>query len=538
MHTLLIVDDNPNDRRGIAGLIDWGAHEIEVVGTAVHGEDGYRKALELRPDFIITDVAMPIASGIEMTARLKEELPESRFVFMSCFDDVDYLQRAIDLEVSAYVLKPIIEEELVQAVQKVRAVKRREDRRRSDEAALRQVVAESLPLLQEQFLKELLYGAPLAPETVRERAAYLKLSLEETLYAIAFVQIDSYDIHYRGQPMDRRHLLSYSLQRCVEQTMTRGSRGYATGQGEEAVVAWVKLDASGGREALREIAEAAQRCIEEAGRQLSVSVTIGVSHFSDRPEEAAELCRQAGTAAKSKFFSKGNQVIWYAEVGEPQAEASYRLPEVTEALRGLTERQDEGELEAFMERCYGREAGGSERYTKSVSYTIVNVLQSLLLEAGKSFRDVFEDELLLWRKLSLLETLEEIRSFVREVIRQTVQCLHRDEPGGKNSRIVDDIKRVIDAEYPRIENVNQIVENLDISASHANLVFKKVTGQTIFDYLTEQRVEAAKALLRNPYVKIYEVSEAVGYRTEAHFRSVFKAYAGMTPGKYQEKYSQ
>ncbi len=533
MYSMLIVDDSPNDRRGITGLINWEQEHIKVVGTAVNGEDGYQKALELKPDFVLTDVAMPLLNGIEMTGKIKEVLPETRFVFMSCFDDVQYLQSAIKLEVGAYVLKPIHIEELVFAVGRMRRLKEEADSRKKYEQELLELVDKSLPLLQEQFLQELLYKRDLKNEDIRARMDYLKMDLTCACFCVVYIHIDDYLFKFRDLPMDKKHLLSFSLQKCVEETMMAGGSGYCAGQNQDSVILYRKLSSREPSQATDEISDCAESCIEMARSSLDLSITMGISTFSDEYETLPERFAEAEYAAKSKFGSRGNRLIFYSEVGEPQASGRYNLQDITAELDRVLESTDDAEASAFVDRYYRFSPGISEKYVKSLSYTIATILQTHLFQEGKTYGDLFDDELVVWRKLSLFETILDIRQFMINLIRTVSQKLNRGEAEGAN-RIVEDIKRIIDSRYASIENVNQVVEELYISPGHANALFKKHTGKTIFDWLTEKRVEIAKGLLKDPYVKIYEIPEQIGYKAQAHFRAVFKEYTGMTPKQYQE----
>jgi YesN/AraC family two-component response regulator len=110
--------------------------------------------------------------------------------------------------------------------------------------------------------------------------------------------------------------------------------------------------------------------------------------------------------------------------------------------------------------------------------------------------------------------------------------------GGRKSHeqaIVDSIKQVVAQRYADQISVGEILSGIYISAGHANHIFKKHTGMTIFDWLTAYRMERAKGLLRNPTSKVYLVSEQVGYTNSAHFRIVFKKHAGVTPGEYKDR---
>ena len=212
MFSVLIVEDNISDREGIKGLIDWGKLGIEVAGLAVDGFDGYNQAINLRPDFILTDVAMPVMDGIEMTRKLKAELPQTKFIFMSRFDDLEFLKNAIHLEVYGYILKPIDLSELTDAMEKIRNLRQSELEREQYEEKLKKQIKESMPVLQEKFFKDLLYGKLENENDVRDRMEYLGMDITYKYYAILFLQIDNYDLLYPDITMAKRYLIMYSAQ--------------------------------------------------------------------------------------------------------------------------------------------------------------------------------------------------------------------------------------------------------------------------------------------------------------------------------------
>jgi two-component system response regulator YesN len=57
---------------------------------------------------------------------------------------------------------------------------------------------------------------------------------------------------------------------------------------------------------------------------------------------------------------------------------------------------------------------------------------------------------------------------------------------------------------------------------------------SIFDYLTQYRIEMAKNMLKDPYVKIYQIAEKIGYTSTAHFCLIFKKYTGISPASYRQ----
>ncbi len=123
----------------------------------------------------------------------------------------------------------------------------------------------------------------------------------------------------------------------------------------------------------------------------------------------------------------------------------------------------------------------------------------------------------------------------REARRHPEQAVELPETGtGPKSKYVREAMDYIALSYndPDI-CVGSIAEHLDISEGHLSHIFKKETGLTPLNYLTQYRISQAKLLLRDCRVKVYEVAEKVGYRDIAYFSSTFKKLAGVSPSDYQ-----
>ncbi len=119
MITMLLVEDESFERKSLATCIDWELIGVALVGEAVNGSQGLSKTLELKPDIVLTDVKMPVMNGIEMSRRIRQAAPEVKILFLSSYDDFEYAKQAIDLNISAYLMKPVNEVELLRVVKKV-----------------------------------------------------------------------------------------------------------------------------------------------------------------------------------------------------------------------------------------------------------------------------------------------------------------------------------------------------------------------------------------------------------------------------------
>jgi DNA-binding NarL/FixJ family response regulator len=112
---VFVVDDHPVVRDGLRTLID-AAPDMAVVGEAFDGETAVREAIELRPDAVVMDVSMPGMSGLEATARIRQNCPEVRVVALTAHEDRGYLKELLAVGATGYVLKRTAAEGLVRAI--------------------------------------------------------------------------------------------------------------------------------------------------------------------------------------------------------------------------------------------------------------------------------------------------------------------------------------------------------------------------------------------------------------------------------------
>ena len=119
MLKILIVDDEPTVRRGVALGVDWAKLGCRVVGEASNGLEGLAAAERCRPDLIITDVRMPHMDGIEMLRELRRQGSTARVILLTAYSDFSYARSALQLDADDYLLKPFRDQELAAAITRV-----------------------------------------------------------------------------------------------------------------------------------------------------------------------------------------------------------------------------------------------------------------------------------------------------------------------------------------------------------------------------------------------------------------------------------
>ena len=115
---LLIVDDHHILVDGLKNLFDQTAH-IQVIGTAMTGEECRRALLHELSDVILLDISLPDVNGIDLCKEIKTAYPEIKIVALSSFNEYAIVRRMIDQGVSGYVVKNAMPEEIIQSVEMV-----------------------------------------------------------------------------------------------------------------------------------------------------------------------------------------------------------------------------------------------------------------------------------------------------------------------------------------------------------------------------------------------------------------------------------
>lgn len=120
-YTVVVAEDEELLLNDLVKKIEAAGLGFEVIGKAQTGKQALELVNELSPNLIISDIRMPMMDGVTLLEQVHDYFPYIRAIIVSGFSDFDYARRAISIQVSEYILKPIDPNELYQALLKVKA---------------------------------------------------------------------------------------------------------------------------------------------------------------------------------------------------------------------------------------------------------------------------------------------------------------------------------------------------------------------------------------------------------------------------------
>jgi len=136
------------------------------------------------------------------------------------------------------------------------------------------------------------------------------------------------------------------------------------------------------------------------------------------------------------------------------------------------------------------------------------------------------------RTVRSFDTIEEIQDYVISYFLQVSNGTSENRKH-KKSKLIKDIVLFLEEQFREELSLHVVAEKFYINPSYLSRLFKEEVGQIFTKYIMQLRVDKAQHLLQTTHMKVYEISEAVGYGDVKYFNKIFKDLTGMTPVDYR-----
>ncbi|HHV09154.1 MAG TPA: response regulator [Clostridiales bacterium] len=499
MYRLLIIDDEEIEREGMAKYISWEQFDIELVGTAWNGAEGFEKIQSEKPDIVLTDIKMPVMDGIELIRRTKSTFPGVEFVVLSGYGEYEFTSQAMEEGVRYYLLKPCAEEQITVVLDKVKKeinIKREREQR---EKEYRRTVNRLLPRAKEQIFRDMLFEKE---QSGKDYEMFLKeFGTEDTKAAIlAFWTESGFDY------------LEYFILGNVLTELVGTSHVHLFTYIQNEVLFLID------EEALPEVESAVERIRLEFGR-ISVQPILAVLSEQGSLKEVSHLYKQVQELIKVGIAEHQTGFLYYELFRKMHDSSSFLVD-----YGKIRETQDYGEL--LFEIYLGFMKMDLEHYTLQKKEEVCNWIVKVLY--GTSLNITYESTEDKPQPWQLLEQL------VNAIVRLKAMDIGRGKEGER-------LKSVLLAAFLHIRNQELGIqflakEVLYMNEDYFGRLFVKNRKVKFSTYLMEQRIMLAQRLWQyDPELKVSQVAELIGYSPDGqYFSKVFRKITELSPTEYKE----
>ena len=521
MYSVLVVDDEVRQREAVIKSVDWQSAGFNVVGDAENGIEALEQLEKLEPDLILTDIKMPLMTGLELARKAREVRPATKLVILSGYDDFEYAQEAFKYNVIRYLLKPISAQELGDELVKIREEMDYEFEQlktgTSDENT-------SIRLEKAEFLLPLLLGTGddnYPDEVLFQTAKRLGIVKSD---GDCFSVVVSKFKNLQGKNVTESHHMDF-----VNAIVGK----YADCESFLVNGRIVTLVTSTPADMSTKLRLPVIEMVQSAKKLLSQKCTIGISQTVDRPSLLAFACTQAITARR--YTSDGAGDIRYINDQEPKSSFEYEaVDKSVDRLEQLLKVGTKQEINDYLEEMLaGKSMGG-------IDYLIIQILATAhrcvsVLSDANALSELFSSNNFITSRLSF----DYNERYKKELISL---CLNARDMISRSQRhesesICDKALQIINNEYMNEDlSLTDASEKLGVSPNYLSALIKKTKSQNFVSLVTERRMKAASDLLLCTSMKIFEISQKCGYSDQHYFSYCFKRYYGMSPNKYREEH--
>lgn len=524
MNTIVLVDDELGIAEGIRFLLEKSGMDIHVIGIAGDGREGMKMILEKSPDLVICDVKMPIMDGLEMIQNLQDRNTAARFIMLSGYSEFAYAKQAMKLGVKNYICKPVEIDELYEVVRTVCQEVEQEKLAQHKLLHLEHVAEEYRRDYMELQLRRLLdgeTGAAREMEVLRNKCE----QGENRQHRCIVWEINSEKAMNQEEYAQLAEELKESLSMYSQVDVIRYS-------GIQAVLILTGSHSMGKEEVNQHMIAARQKLYQET----DWLVSIGIGNACNCLEGLAESFQEAMDALHNKVVRGIGSIIFYEELEKQDGSRILIGEEEIQRLESYMANSDFAGCRQVIHQIFRVLREKEELTVSALQLQSLNIILSGLRTMPLmqfQLNEYLGKNILSLESIARFRNIEQLENWVVNTVASIIE-LKKKEKDGKNKDVIARVKEYIQDNFANEISLNEIAGKFYLNPYYLSQLFKKKTGMTYQSYVTQLRVEKAKALLMEGK-KVYEVCLLVGYSDNTYFSKVFEKIVGCRPSEYRKK---
>lgn len=499
MRKVMLVEDEEFILQGIRCIIDWEELSMSVTAMVHNGKEALEQFKKEPVDIIVTDVEMPLMNGLELLKEIRELSPRTRGIILSGYDEFEYARAALKLDVEEYILKPVNEEQLRQALLDAGEQLDEMDRKQAEEGEDK--------IGWHKLLKGKLSGKEMA-----EFYQMLPEMEDGEQLAVSVMKIDTDSVENQE-----------GIQVILAQIQKMPYKIRAVYLAADTLLLLLYLEGGTGGEEAEEIFGGLQDELESSYGILSfLTVASPIRGYEELPGS----CKTASKMQKYRVLEGYGSCI---------------------AEKYLKERKTKDVVidETFLRKLIlKKDQDGALRYIEDLfinnlrSEVSVEVLYQLALKLAVLLQDIkteyklgqpgnFQNLSEMMEKIDQADDLSGLKTIFISEIAEIIICLHRED--SHYTPVVKQIMGEVERNYREDMNLKTLSYKYHMNASYLGQIFQKEVGCSFTQYLSNTKNKIAKDLILNTNMKINDIAREVGYPDTSYFYRKFKQCYGVSP---------
>ena len=538
MIKVFLVEDEIVIREGLHRMIPWAEYGFELVGEAGDGEIALPMIREIKPDILITDIKMPFMDGLALSKFVKKELPSTKIIIVSGYDDFEYAQQAISLGVECYLLKPISKKSFIEVLEDIRKKCENENAQRTYYTKFRNEIQEYEQLSRRDFFDTLVSGQ-VNIRSIYEKAEKLQIDILAQAYNIVLFSMSGVAKDQFMQDTYTKEIAE--LQNHLDQLFQHKTDFLLFRNQIFSYAVLIKGEKNKINIQTQECVQTLQKFFTEGGEQIDWFICDG--KVVERLSMLSESYQEAMHKFASRYLNKyrldvdGNEVQDPDYVSDEQKlkniDANMMNPEliinflsnalvdeVNDFVKNYIKMIGEGALKSKIFRQY---------ILLNIHFSCVSFIQKL------GFNKNELNQFLSIICTDLLPSNEYGEELIRKILIKGIR-LREESTKCRYKSVIEVAIAFIEKNYSDDSiSLNKVAYASNVSANHFSALFSQEMKKTFIEYLTELRMNKAKQLLRCTDKRSGEIAMEVGYKDSHYFSFLFKKTQGCTPSDYRNK---
>ena len=502
----MVIDDEEMIRWGVRDLLNWEAEGFVFCEDGEDGKDGLRKLLQHHPDLALVDIKMPGMGGLELIHEAKEAGYEGCFIILTGYAEFEFAQSALRHGVKEYLLKPIDDAELLGCVQRIREELNRKEGERVYHSANESIAREEL-------LRRIVLQMD-TREELEEKIRCYQISFDENILCAAILtDRDQTGCKEDGRFQDKINMFLQDSELYNEKT-TLDNQVVLIGFGLDYRT-WVDL-----------LTRRNEKIRKRFGEGLLIAVGHNVNQWYDlcySYEFAQFMLEQEFLFSYFDVLSIETIERQQKNVECPSAEQFMILIEVGD-LDGIKTGVDK--FGVYCKKHLMKEMD----IKIQIMYNLMTIRNGIEKKYGSLNSRVAEA----MEEMNRSEKLEQLMGLYCQVLQDMCRQIGSDD----SSTVIKRMYYYMEKNYDQDLKVEGFARMFNYNSNYLGKVFRKEMGDSFNNILDTIRIVNAKRLLLETDMKVYQISEQVGYNNIDYFYLKFKKYVGISPKEYQKEISE